>query len=58
LTNFTSIPFFNAFAVTESGIIDTVGAEPIEMLDKSKNTVLAFPVLTGKESFVAQTPGH
>jgi hypothetical protein len=57
LTNFTSMPFYDAYGVTESGIKDTVGALPITMFDKSNN-LLAFPVLIGKESFVAQTPGH
>ena len=57
LTNFTEIPFWDAYAYTESdAFFDIVGATPVDMLDNNGN-VISYPENTGNESFVMHATG-
>jgi hypothetical protein len=52
LTNYTAIPFFDAYAYTESySFYDIANGNPTDM--ESGSTVISYPEYVGTESFVA-----
>ncbi len=52
LTNYTAIPFFDAYAYTESSsFYDIANGNPVDM--ESGTTVISYPEYTGVEAFVA-----
>ena len=52
LTNYTAIPFFDAYAYTEAySFYDIANGNPVDM--ESGSTVISYPEYTGVEAFVA-----
>jgi len=57
LTNYTEIPFWDAYAYTEAyAFYDIDGATPIDMLDNSGN-LISYPEYVGSEAFVMHATG-
>jgi hypothetical protein len=57
LTNYISVPFWDAAAYTESSVFyDIDEAEPVYMLDNAGN-VISYPEYLGSESFVMHDTG-
>jgi Peptidase A4 family len=53
LTNYTAIPFFDAYAYTEAySFYDIANGNPVDM--ESGTTVISYPEYTGPEAFVAR----
>ncbi len=57
LTNYGIVPFWDAYAYTESwGFSDISTATPVDMLDNN-GQVISYPEYTGTESFVMRVTG-
>ncbi len=52
LTNYSMIPFWDAYAYTESSVLyDIIGSYPVDM--ESGTTVISYPEYTGPKAFTA-----